>query len=251
MALDCEQIRRRFPERRIYWRPSTVSTMIEAAELAASGCKHGTVVGADQQTGGFGRFGRPWHSAPDTGIYMSIVLRPRVIENVAPVTLALGLAVVESIRKSTAIVCDLRWPNDVLAGGKKCCGILARYEPPAVIGGIGINVNQSSFPAEIADLATSLRMVSGRMHSREQIVIELLPAIDTYCAILEQEGRDPILRMFSEASSYVSGRRVMVDEGDSHLEGVTDGLNSHGFLLLRDDQGKQHQILAGGVRPCS
>jgi BirA family biotin operon repressor/biotin-[acetyl-CoA-carboxylase] ligase len=252
MPLALDQLRHSLPGRHIHWRPSIPSTMTEAARLAAEGAPHGATVGADEQTAGIGRYGRHWHSEPDAGIYISIVLRlPFAAETLPLVTLALGLAVAESIHKTTDVACDLRWPNDVLIGSKKCCGILTQLEAPALIAGIGINVNHSLFPEEIAHLATSLRIASGRTHSREHIVAELLPAVDTYCGILETQGRDPILRMFSQASSYASGRRVSVDQGGSVLRGVTDGLNSAGFLLLRDDNGKQHQIVAGGVTPCS
>ena len=183
---------------------------------------------------------------------ISVVLRlPFGAETLPLVTLALGLAVAETIHKTTDVACDLRWPNDVLIGGRKCCGILTQLELPAMIAGIGMNVNHPAFPEEISSLATSLRMASGRTYSREQIIVELLPAIDSWCGILETQGRDPILRMFTQASSYVSGRRVEVDQGDRVLRGVTAGLNSGGYLMVRDDAGKQHQIIAGGVRPCS
>jgi BirA family biotin operon repressor/biotin-[acetyl-CoA-carboxylase] ligase len=252
MPLDLNTLRTRLPGRRIDWHSMLPSTMTEATRLAAEGCPHGTTIGADQQTAGIGRYGRHWHSEADAGIYMSVVLRlPFGMDTLPLVTLALGLAVVEAVQKATDVACDLRWPNDILIGNKKCCGILTQLEAPAVIAGIGINVNHPSFPDEIADLATSLRIASGRTHSREHIIAELLPAIDIYCGILETQGRDPILRMFTQASSYASGRRVSVDLGDSVLHGVTAGLNPAGFLLLLDDNGKQHQIIAGGVRPCS
>lgn len=252
MSIDLESLRRRFPGRHIDWHASIGSTMTEATRLSAAGCAHGTVVGADEQTAGVGRYGRRWHSEPGSGIYMSVVLRlPFSTQNLPLVTLALGLAVAESIQKSTGVACDLRWPNDILIGSRKCCGILTQWEPPAIVAGIGINVNHAAFPEELQNLATSLRIASGRAHAREPIVAELLPAIDSYCSLLETEGREPILRLFSRASSYVSGRRVMVEQGDSVLQGVTAGLNSSGFLLLRDDRGEQHQIVAGGVRPCS
>ena len=252
MALDIEYLRKALPHHRIEWHDSIGSTMTEAARQAAAGCPHGSVVGSDEQTSGIGRYGRHWHSPAGAGIYMSIVLRlPFATNDVPLVTLALGLAVAEAIQKTSGVACDLRWPNDVLAGGKKCCGILTVLDAPAVIAGIGINVNHTSFPEELAPLATSLRIASGRVQSRERIIAELLPAIHTHCAILVDEGREPILRMFSQASSYVSGRRVTVDQGDCVLEGVTNGLNPSGFLLLRDNDGKQHEIIAGGVRPCS
>jgi BirA family biotin operon repressor/biotin-[acetyl-CoA-carboxylase] ligase len=183
---------------------------------------------------------------------MSVVLRlPFTIETLPLVTMALGLAVSEAIQKTTGVACDLRWPNDILIGPKKVCGILTQLEAPSVIAGIGINVNHAAFPDDISALATSLRIASGRMQQREQIITELLPAIDTHCGILETQGKEPILKMFTQASSYVAGRRVHVDLSDSVLTGVTVGLNPSGFLMVRDDDGKTHQIVAGGVRPCS
>jgi BirA family biotin operon repressor/biotin-[acetyl-CoA-carboxylase] ligase len=167
------------------------------------------------------------------------------------VTLALGLAVTEAILKATDLSCDLRWPNDVLIQSKKCAGILTQLESSAIIAGIGMNVNHSRFPEELSGIATSLRIASGRTHSRERLLLELLPAIDRYCALLENDGRAPILEMFSRASSYVSGRRVCVDQDGSTLLGTTAGLADSGFLLLRGDDGRDHQIVAGGVRPCS
>lgn len=225
------------------------STMFEASRLAASGAPSGTAVVADEQTAGQGRLGRNWHSEPGAGLYVSVVLRFPFEPNTLPlVTLALGLAVVEAIHESTGIVCDLRWPNDVLIRDRKCAGILTQLEGLAVIAGIGINVNHAAFPDDLGAIATSLRIASGREQDREDLLQKLLPSIDSYCGLLSRQGKEPILDMFTNASSYVRGRRVKVDD---HLEGITAGLNESGFLLLRDDAGKQHTILAGGVRPCS
>lgn len=226
--------------------------MTEASRLAASGCEFGSVAGAEEQTAGQGRYGRAWHSEAGSGLYVSIVLPKPEHPSVVPmVTLALGLAAVEAILKATDLACDLRWPNDLLLESKKCGGILTQLEGPAIIAGIGINVNQSEFPPELSPLATSLRIASGRQHSRERLLVELLPSIDNFCALLDSEGREPILRMFSCASSYVYGRRVEVDLGESVLHGTTAGLNESGFLILRGDDGSENVIVAGGVRPCS
>jgi BirA family biotin operon repressor/biotin-[acetyl-CoA-carboxylase] ligase len=225
------------------------STMFEASRLADAGAPSGTTVVAEEQTAGHGRHGRRWHSEPRAGLYLSVILRfPFAPETLPLVTLALGLAVVEAIHETTGIVCDLRWPNDVLAGDRKCAGILTQLEGTAVIAGIGINVNHTAFPPDLSAIATSLRIAGGHEYSREDLLQALLPAIDSYCDLLAREGKDPILDMFSNASSYVRGRRVTIDD---KIEGMTAGLNESGFLLLRDDAGKQHTILAGGVRPCS
>jgi BirA family biotin operon repressor/biotin-[acetyl-CoA-carboxylase] ligase len=253
MHFDLESVRSCLPGRRIDWHKSMTSTMAEASRLAAAGCASGTVVGAEQQTAGQGRYGRTWHSEADTGLYVSIVFRYALAPDSVPVvTLALGLAAVEAIHKVTDLACDLRWPNDVLIQSKKCGGILTQMESSAIIAGIGINVNHAQFPAELSAVATSLRIASnGRVFSRERLLVELVSSIDNYCALLEKEGREPILKMFARASSFVSGRRVDVDLGSSVVRGITAGLNESGFLILRRDDGSENVIMAGGVRPCS
>jgi len=251
-ALDMDRVQSELPGNRIYWYPSIGSTMTEASRLAALGCESGTIVGADEQTAGLGRFGRSWHSEPGSGLYVSIVLRyPFPADSLPVVTLALGLAASEAILKATGLACDLRWPNDVLINSKKCCGILTQLEGAAIIAGIGINVNHPSFPDELGAIATSLRIAGGCEYSRERLLVDLVPSVINHCELLEQQGREPILEMFSRASSFVHGRRVYVDQGGSLLEGATAGLNDSGFLLLNGDDGKQHVIIAGGVRPCS
>jgi len=226
--------------------------MTEAQLLAVAGCPSGTIVGAEEQTAGQGRYGRRWHSEPDSGLYVSMILRyPFPADSLPLVTLALGLATTDAILKATDLACDLRWPNDVLIQSRKCAGILTQMEGSAIIAGIGINVNHPEFPDDLKDLATSLRIASGRVHSREKLLVELVASVDAFCTMLAKEGKQPILAMFSRASSYVFGRRVSVDQGDSILQGTTAGLNESGFLLLRGDDGKQNVIIAGGVRPCS
>jgi BirA family biotin operon repressor/biotin-[acetyl-CoA-carboxylase] ligase len=239
------------PGRIIHWHASIDSTMHEAARLAESGAPSGTVVGADEQTAGQGRFGRRWHSEPATGLYFSVILRfPFPAADTPLVTLALGLATREAIIDATGIVGDLRWPNDLLIADRKCAGILTQMESGAVVAGIGINVNQQGLPADIANIATSLRLASGRTHSREQLLIGLLPTIDAWCGLLSREGREPILTVFAKSSSYVAGRRVTVEICEGELiNGTTAGLTADGFLKVRDDRGKEHTIIAGGVRP--
>ncbi len=251
MPFDAGLVRERFPERRILWYPSIDSTMHAAARLAAQGCASGTVVGADEQTAGMGRFGRSWHSEKDAGLYFSIVLKLPIAGSSLPaVTLALGLAVQEAIARETGLAADLRWPNDVLLGGKKVCGVLTQLTDTAVVAGIGINVNHESFPEQIASSAASLRMASGRAHSREKLLIALLGSIDSCCRVLVEQGKEAILRMFARGSSYASGKRVAVDVDGAVVTGVTAGLDASGFLILRADDGRERLILAGGVRPC-
>ncbi|HLK22223.1 MAG TPA: biotin--[acetyl-CoA-carboxylase] ligase [Bryobacteraceae bacterium] len=250
--IGIERVQAELADHKIYWHPSIGSTMTEASRLAAAGCESGTVVGAEEQTAGQGRYGRVWHSEPGAGLYVSIILRNPFSQDSMPVvTLALGLAVSEAIQKACDVPCDLRWPNDVLVQSKKCAGILTQLEGQAIVAGIGINVNHPEFPAELSAIATSLRIASGREQSRERLLVELIGSVTNYCALLEKEGREPILEMFSRASSFVYGRRVYVDQGAEILRGTTAGLNNAGFLMLQGDDGKQNVIIAGGVRPCS
>ncbi len=252
VTIDIERVRSELADHKIYWHSSIGSTMTEASRLAAAGCESGTLVGADEQTAGQGRYGRQWHSEPGAGLYVSMVLRNPFPADALPlVTLALGLATSEAILKATDLFCDLRWPNDVLIQSKKCAGILTQLEGEAIIAGIGINVNHTAFPEELSAIATSLRIAGGRLYSRERLLVELGSSVTSFCSLLEREGREPILAMFSRASSFVYGRRVYVDQGDATLRGTTGGLNSSGFLVLLGDDGKQTVIIAGGVRPCT
>jgi BirA family transcriptional regulator, biotin operon repressor / biotin---[acetyl-CoA-carboxylase] ligase len=249
MALDVSSVRRRLPGRHIEWFQSVNSTMTLAARLARDGCESGAVIGADGQVAGIGRHGHNWHSEAEAGLYVSIVLRLALEARSLPmVMLALGLATQEAISQVSGLAADLRWPNDVLIGGKKCAGILAQLEGEAIVAGIGINVNHAMFPSEIEPLATSLKL-AGATVSREDLLVALLQAVDECCHVLTADGPEAILRLFAKASSYAAGRRVRVEQDGATIEGVTCGLDEAGFLRVRGDDGKETTILAGGVRP--
>ena len=240
MAFDPDPVRAAFPGRRVDYYETIGSTMAAAAKVV----EHGAVVIADAQSSGIGRYNRPWHSAPDAGLYCTIVLRT---EPLPVLTMAIGLAVQEAIARLTGLACDIRWPNDLLVNSKKCCGILTQLHEDRVLAGIGINVNHDGFPDDLATIATSLRLESGRRWSREQLLIEVLRGVDAF-TLLPQEA---ILAAFTQQSSYARGRRVTVELNGSEVRGTTAGLDPNGYLLLDDDHGRRHTILAGGVRPCS
>ncbi|MEO7652751.1 MAG: biotin--[acetyl-CoA-carboxylase] ligase [Bryobacteraceae bacterium] len=247
--LDILTVRENFPWREIHYLESVDTTMRVATELAAGGCAAGTTVVADEQTAGIGRHGHEWHSAQDVGLYTSVVLRPTLTPELLPaLTLAVGLATAEAIARAADLACDLRWPNDILLDEKKAAGILLQFADGAVIAGIGINVNQASFPPGFDTLPTSLRIASGRLQSRESLLCHLLQAVDSFCKMLVEGGRELTLRQFEKRSSYVRGKRVIVRLGESLLTGTTAGLTEAGFLMLRKDDGTMETILAGGVR---
>jgi BirA family biotin operon repressor/biotin-[acetyl-CoA-carboxylase] ligase len=230
LPFNVDSVRARLPGRQIDWFKSLDSTMIEARRDLQSG----RIVGADEQTAGMGRHGRKWISEPGAGLYVSMILAAKPVP---VIMLSVGLAAREAIGGGA----DLRWPNDVLLNGKKCAGVLAQLENDKIVAGIGINVSQAEFPDDLETPATSL-LLEGITVSREDLLVALVESVDYYTRL----SCDEILREFTNASSYVFGKRVRVEAG---LEGVTCGLDPAGFLRLREDNGTETVILAGGVRP--
>jgi len=214
------------------------STMTEASVLAAAGVPHGTAVVAERQTAGIGRHGHSWHSEASEGLYLSIILR--LPEATSALTLALGLAAQAAIDDLAQVSLDLRWPNDLMLNERKVGGILVHAESGALIAGIGVNVNQSSFPDDLATIATSLRIETGQPHSKEALMNRIIAESLRFASLPKTE----VLRRFSQASSWVSGKSVIVDD---RIEGMTAGLDTNGFLQVQTAAGME-TILAGGVR---
>jgi BirA family biotin operon repressor/biotin-[acetyl-CoA-carboxylase] ligase len=229
------------------------STNSEAMEAAGAGAPEGSVFMAEQQTAGRGRGAHAWHSEQSAGIYCSVVLRPALPPSGALIlSLAAGLAVHAAVQQiDSRVTPDLKWPNDLLIEGKKFCGILTEMNAEAtrvryVVVGIGINVNQASFPAELQPVATSLRMATGSEWSRVELCAALLKSLDyEYRELLTKpDARKSILRRFEERSSSTDGRQVQVEENGG-FEGVTDGLDADGFLRVR--VGQVVRIVLGGT----
>jgi BirA family biotin operon repressor/biotin-[acetyl-CoA-carboxylase] ligase len=239
--------------RRIFHFFKADSTNTVAMRLGDEGEIHGTVVIAEEQTAGRGRAGRSWISERSAGIYASILLRPLIPPVQTPLlTLAAGLAAREAIAQETGLSPDIRWPNDILLGGRKVCGILTemRAEPDRVhyaVIGIGINVNQSAMPDELADIATSLQIVTGRLHSRVELLIRLLRQLERYYNVLSSEGSGPILKRFAEVSSYCQGKRVLIRTVGETFDGITAGLEPNGVLRVRKKDGRVEPVISGDV----
>ncbi len=233
----------------------TGSTMVEAARLASLGEPHGALVVAEEQTAGRGRLGHSWISEPSVGLYLTLLLRPALEPGGAPIlTLVAGVAVAETLAEVSGLAFDLRWPNDVLIGGKKCAGILVEMtaEPERikhVLVGIGINVNHQQIPHELAAEATSLRLEAGRSFSRLEILVSVLKRLEHYYNRLLNEGASAIVQRFTEISSYARGKRVKVLDSPDGLTGVTAGLTPEGVLLVQRDDGRMERVLSGHVRP--
>ena len=264
------------------------STNVAAMQEAQAGEPEGTVLFSEEQTGGRGRGGHSWHSARSAGIYVSIIFRPQMTPaNVLALSLMAGVAAAAAVEEVAGVKADLRWPNDLLLPHtgtspegsslvpadengacrqprqRKFCGILTELNAEATrvryaVVGLGINVNQQEFPPDLADVATSLRMETGREWSRVELAAALLQSFDreyrwmTGTQIgstpgMGLETREVLFRRFERASSYVRGRRVEVAE-DGGYTGITEGLDGQGFLLVRKDDDTLKTVLSGGVR---
>jgi len=230
------------------------STNTAAMEAAAGGAPQGSTFLAEEQTAGRGRGSNSWLSERSTGIYCSVILRPALPpSDVLILSLAAGLAVQAAIQQvDSRVAPDLKWPNDLLIDGKKVCGILTEMNSEAtqvrhIVVGIGINVNQPSFPPELQ--AASLRMVTGSEWSRVEVAAALLKSLDReYRGLLEnRDAMQSIMRRFEQGSSWAYGRKVRIEESYSALEGTTAGLDARGFLQLRTPHGMQ-TVLSGTVR---
>jgi BirA family biotin operon repressor/biotin-[acetyl-CoA-carboxylase] ligase len=230
------------------------STNRVAMELGHAGEPEGTVVIAEEQTAGRGRAGHSWHSERATGIYVTILLRPKISPVQASLlTMMAGLSAFSAIRAQVDLEADLKWPNDILVGGKKLGGILTEMhaEPNQVrfvIVGIGINVNQEKFPADLSAIATSLRVETGRPQSRLELVVRLLRQFETDYNQFIANGPASVISNFESVSSFTRGERVRVTNGPETFVGVTDGLSPEGFLRVRPDGSNSSvSVIAGDV----
>ncbi|HEY6445472.1 MAG TPA: biotin--[acetyl-CoA-carboxylase] ligase [Acidobacteriaceae bacterium] len=241
----------------LHFFPSMASTNSYAMQQADAGAPDGSVYFADQQTGGRGRGAHAWASPPGSGLYVSILLRPRIAPaDILWLSLAAGLAAQRAVRDVTSLQADLRWPNDLLFGRKKFCGILTELNAEVTrvrhaVVGIGINVHQPEFPPDLRDIATSLHIETGRAWPRQQLLLALLQSLD--CEVAElAEARDlpactwHLRERLAAGSTWIRGKRVRVEEGEG-FTGTTEGLDARGFLLVCTAQGLR-TVYSGGVR---
>nr|MBA3570797.1 biotin--[acetyl-CoA-carboxylase] ligase [Pyrinomonadaceae bacterium] len=213
----------------------------------------GLCVVASEQTAGRGRLQRQWISPKGSGLYFSIVLRPRIHQSSWPlITLAAALAVHDALLETYFLKTDIKWPNDILSNNRKLCGILAETvdttEGRALVLGIGVNLTSSAFPPEVHQIATSVQLETGKVPNLEIILRNLMIALQRRYEMLQSVcGGEEILREWSVRSSYASGKRIRVANGQEVLEGTTRGLESDGALRVETDEGEIRIVRAGDV----
>jgi BirA family biotin operon repressor/biotin-[acetyl-CoA-carboxylase] ligase len=232
------------------------STNTEAMQAAAAGAPEGSVFLAESQSAGRGRGQHKWESAPSEGIHVSVVLRPPLrTPDALALSLSAGLAVQAAFAQVGGLKADLRWPNDLLINGRKISGTLTEMSSEGdqvrhAVVGIGVNVNQEHFSGELAQTATSLRMITGARIDRRDLLVALLQSLDReygYLLTAAQDGHlERLFARFEAGSSFARGKRVLV-EADGGYEGVTAGLDTRGFLRVQTAEGMR-TVLHGGVR---
>jgi BirA family biotin operon repressor/biotin-[acetyl-CoA-carboxylase] ligase len=232
---------------RLHFSPVTESTNTDALAAARRGAEHGSVWFADEQLAGRGRSGHAWHSPAGEGLYVSVLLRPRIPAARLPLLpLAAGLAAAEAVRAAAGLAVDL------LIGPRKAGGILveAKNQGSAVafaVVGIGINVHQQAFDPTLATAATSLDLEAGRRISRQRVLVALLKSLERETlGLLEPASVTAIPARVEQASTWIRGRRVEV-HGPQACTGVTAGLDEHGFLRVRTPEGLV-TVQTGGIR---
>lgn len=232
---------------------SVPSTNSEAARRALAGAAEGLVIVAGEQTAGRGRLDRKWISPAGAGLYFSIVLRPAAeTASWSLLPLMAAIAVHDALLDSCKLETDIKWPNDILAEGRKLCGILAEtietLAGRAVVVGIGINLTGDAFPAELRAVATSVQDGTGAMPDAEALLVSLLRAlVARYESFRASDGAAMIGREWTRRSSYASGTRVSVACVNEEFVGTTRGLESDGALRVETDAGEIRVVRAGDV----
>lgn len=238
----------------IHYYESIDSTQQVAKQLSLSHAKEGTVVIAEEQTKGRGRLSREWHSPLNSGIWLSLIVRPNIpIMNTPQLTLLTAVAVVQAIRKVVHVSAYIKWPNDILIHGKKIAGILTELQAEAdkveaVIIGIGINCNQSKddFPDELKEIATSLKIESGEMIDRAKIIQELFYTFENLYHLYLKEGFSPIKLLWTEYTNTL-GKTITARTLKGTITGKALGITDMGVLELEDEMGNIHQIYSADI----
>lgn len=231
----------------------TDSTNSVALSLAAEGTAHGTVVVAEEQTAGRGRFGRNWYSERTSGLYVSVVLRPTLPPASAPaLTLMAGVAAHRALASITGMPFDIRWPNDLLLNGKKVCGILTEMNAEVdrlhhVVIGIGINVNHPALPQDLESIATSLRIEGKKTYSRVQILVALLKELERAYQMMLNDGAPAIAKAWAAVSSFAEGKTIRVVSKSGGYPAVTAGVEPLGALRVRREDGSVESLISGEV----
>jgi len=248
------QIRRhlstKFIGEKIYYFDSVSSTMDIAVELGLKGLAEGTLILAEAQSKGRGRLGRVWLSPKYKGIYLSLILKPKILPNQASIlTLLAAVSICEAIKEITGLDVQIKWPNDILIHSKKLGGILTELnaemdEVRFVVIGIGLNANNDA--KSLIAGATSLKEQGKENINRIELLQELLLKIEENYALFQKKGSQPIIEKWRDYNITL-GRRVAVFAHKEHIEGEAVDIDIDGGLLIRRDSGVTEKVMSGDI----
>ncbi len=237
----------------LHFYQTTASTNLLAKQAGEEGKPHGALFVADEQTAGRGRRGRSWQSPPGANIYFTILLRPPIAPEQAPMlTLVMAHSVAAAIRRLTHMEAGIKWPNDVLLDGKKTCGILTEMSLEReyihyVVCGVGINVAPQEFPEEIRGHATSIEAAYGQSISKGELLQYVMEELERdYDAFLAAGDLSPLLESYNKLLVN-RNRRVRVLDPKGEWEGKARGINARGELLVERSGGTVTEVYAGEV----
>lgn len=228
------------------------STNNFAKSLAQLGAEHGTTIISEVQTQGKGRMGRTFYSPLGMGIYMSVIIRPKLsVEHSLLITSCAAVAVAEAIEKVSGVECKIKWVNDIYAGNKKLCGILTEASVNVEQGGLeyaivglGINVQNVTFPKNVADIATSIKLETGENVSRSLLAAEVLNCLEEKLDSITDKS---FIEEYRRRSNLM-GKRITVTQGDNVYEASCTGIDEYGRLLIKLDSGEEKALSSGTIR---
>lgn len=238
--------------RRIIYLESVNSTNDEVKRQAAKGAGEGLVILAEEQLSGRGRKGRGWITVKDESIAASILLKPDISpEKALSITPVLALSIVQGLEKEAGIKTGIKWPNDIVLENKKLCGILTEMNAEIdrinyIVVGMGMNVNQACLPEDIGNIATSLRIHSGKSFSRKRIMACILNCFEENYEVYKRNGLKPMVPMLKEYSVLL-GRHIKLVSPDSIREGTALDMDEQGALIVRLDSGEITRVISGDV----
>lgn len=237
----------------IYSYEEVASTNEIAKAKAREGAKEGTVFIAESQTKGRGRLGKAWESPGGTGIWMSVVVRPNILpQDVSAITLITGLAVCKAIRETTQLPAYIKWPNDIVVNGKKVCGILTEMSAEIdrvnyVIIGIGINVNTATFPEELEEIGTSLKIESHKDYKRGDLAAKVLMALEKYYDLYKKnKSLLPVIDEYKKLCITLKNEVFIVDNKEAYRADPV-GIDPAGALIVNKKDGTKTVIQSGEV----
>ncbi|MGM7721946.1 biotin--[acetyl-CoA-carboxylase] ligase [Metabacillus sp. Hm71] len=240
--------------RNIHFEETVTSTQKIAQSLANEGAPEGTIVVADQQTSGRGRMSRVWYSPSGTGIWMSMIIRPKIPINRTPqLTLLTAVAIVQAIEELTPLKPDIKWPNDILLNGKKIVGILTELQAEAdqvhsVIIGTGINVNQTKedFPEELQNVATSIKVETGSDWERAQFIQTILLKFEGLYSLFLSQGFKPI-KLLWESYAISLQKTIIARTLKGTIEGKAIGIDDDGVLIIEKNDQSIERIYSADI----